>query len=172
MREITVIGVGPGDPALLTLQAADALRGAGRLVLRTAQHPIAGWLTAQGIVWTSLDELYDRYEDFDDMHRAMAKRLWRMAEDGPVAFAVPDGGNDGAVDQLRLLKPEDGMLTVLAGVSRMDSCLADAPLGASGGIRVIPAQSLTAASLQPALPLLVTELDNAELAGDVKLCLT
>lgn len=172
MSKITVITLGPGAPELLTLQCADALRTAERLVLRTAQHPVAGWLTGQGIGFDTLDSFYDKYDDFDIMHRAMARRLWKLAAEGPLAFAVPDGGNDGAVDYLRQTKPADGELTVLAGVSRMDSCLARAPLGASGGIRVIPAQSLHTVSLQPGIPLLVTELDKAQLAGDVKLFLS
>ena len=171
-REITVISLGPGAPELLTLQAAEALRDAERLILRTGRHPVSDWLTARGIAHTTLDDFYDRYEDFDTMHRAMAKKLWRLAGEGPVSFAVPDTGSDGAVDALRLLRPEDGTLTVLPGVSRMDSCMATAPVGATGGLRVIPASSLDAASLQPGLPLLITELDNAQLAGDVKLFLT
>lgn len=169
---ITVISMGPGAPELLTLQAADALRGAGNLILRTARHPVAEWLRQQGIPFSDLDALYDKYDDFDDLHRAMARRLWKRAAEGPVCFAVPDGGNDGAVDALRAAMPEDGKLTVLPGVSRMDSCLAKAPLGATGGLRVIPATSLSASSLQPALPLLITELNDAQLAGDVKLLLT
>lgn len=172
MSRITVISMGPGDPSLLTLQAADALRSGEKLVLRTCRHPVADWLSEQDVEWSTLDALYDRYDDFDRMHTAMAKKLWKLAEEGPISFAVPDGGNDGAVDALRRLKPTEGELIVLPGVSRMDSCMAAAPVGATDGLRVIPAMSLDKAALQPALPLLITELDNAQLAGDVKLFLT
>ena len=47
--KITVVPLGPGSPDLMTLQAADALRAASRLILRTARHPAADWLRDQGI---------------------------------------------------------------------------------------------------------------------------
>ena len=62
---ITVISLGPGDPSLLTLQAAEALRSAKNLVLRTARHPVAEWLRGQGIFFSDLDAFYTEYEDFD-----------------------------------------------------------------------------------------------------------
>ena len=37
---ITVLSLGPGDPGLLTLQAADALRSARQVVLRIEQHGV------------------------------------------------------------------------------------------------------------------------------------
>ena len=41
---ITVVSLGPGDPGLMTLQTADALRNAKQLVLRTEQHGVAAEL--------------------------------------------------------------------------------------------------------------------------------
>ena len=76
---ITVAGLGPGDPGLLTLAAADALRNARRLILRTGRHGAARWLEEQGIPFESFDGDYDRFEDFDSLHEAMARRLWTWA---------------------------------------------------------------------------------------------
>ena len=63
---ITVVSLGPGDPKLLTLQTADALRKARCLILRTARHRTAEWLQEEGVTFTDFDALYDEYDDFDD----------------------------------------------------------------------------------------------------------
>lgn len=103
--QITVVSLGPGDPGLMTLQTADTLRHASRLVLRTAQHPVAGWLHQQHISFETLDSFYDQYEDFDEMHKAMASYVWHIAADTSVVFAVPDASADGAVAAIRTLEP-------------------------------------------------------------------
>ena len=169
---ITVVSLGPGDPALLTLQTADALRGAKRLVLRTAKHRAAAWLTEQGLAYEALDAYYDRYDDFDEMHRAMAAYLWQEAAKAPVVYAVIDQSGDESVRALRESLPASGKLDVLPGVSMADRCLALLPMEHPGRARVIPAIDAPQASPDPTLPLLITELWNPALAGDVKLWLT
>lgn len=168
---ITVVSLGPGDPALLTLQSADALRSARRLILRTARHRAADWLREQGVAFEALDDFYDRFDDFDEMHRAMAAHLWREAAKGPVTYAVIDLVGDESVGALRETVPEDGRIDALPGVSMADRCLAALPVGHHGALRMIPAMQAAQAAHDPAAPLLITELWNPALAGDVKLWL-
>ena len=87
-QNITVVSLGPGDPELLTAQSLNTMKKAKRLIFRTAQHPVYAALTEAGVQSTSLDDYYDRYEDFDEMHRDMAKALWAEAEHHAVVFAV------------------------------------------------------------------------------------
>ena len=87
-QNITVVSLGPGDPELLTAQSLNTMKKAKRLIFRTAQHPVCAALTEAGVQSTSLDDYYDRYEDFDEMHRDMAKALWAEAEHHAVVFAV------------------------------------------------------------------------------------
>lgn len=169
---ITVVPLGPGDPGLMTLQAADALRQAKRLILRTERHAAATWLREQGIPFTTLDDMYDRYEDFDQLHAAMADVLWREAARCPVTYAVMDATNDGSVFALAAAQPEDGLLACLPGVSRADACLSALPQANASGLRTLPASACAAAQLDASLPLLVTEIDSPVLAGTVKLWLT
>lgn len=86
-QNITVVSLGPGDPELLTAQSLNTMKKAKRLIFRTAQHPVCAALTEAGVQSTSLDDYYDRYEDFDEMHRDMAKALWAEAEHHAVVFA-------------------------------------------------------------------------------------
>ena len=112
-QNITVVSLGPGDPELLTAQSMNAMKKAKRLIFRTAQHPVCAALTEAGVQSTSLDDYYDRYEDFDEMHRDMAKALWTEAEHHAVVFAVLDAGTDGAVRELRAQQPQDAVLRIL-----------------------------------------------------------
>ena len=117
---ITVVALGPGAPELLTLAAADRLRNAQALIFRTAHHPVAPWLQQQGIPYKDLDALYDRCEDFDELHASMARMLWKKATEVPVTFAVPDPTTDGAVRCLKQTIPSDGEMQVVAGVTLAD----------------------------------------------------
>ena len=171
---ITVLSLGPGDPGLLTLQAADALRSARQLVLRTEQHGVPAWLKEQNIPFTTLDALYDEFWDFDELHAAMAARLWKMAADSPVTYAVMDATTDGSVTALGEKQPEGAALIRLAGVSMADAHLTALPekqLGRSG-LRIIPAMDCEGAQHDPRMALLITEIDSPVLAGTVKLWLT
>ena len=171
---ITVVSLGPGDHRLLTVQSLEALQNARTLILRTARHRTATWLQEQGVVFSDFDALYDAYEDFDEMHCEMAKRLWATAAQAPVTFAVIDAQTDGAVRALRASIPTDGKVTVLPGITQADACLALLPDGFEqpGSVRVAPAVDAVQAAHDPATPQLITEVWDRVLAGDLKLRLT
>ncbi|MBR6027807.1 MAG: nucleoside triphosphate pyrophosphohydrolase [Clostridia bacterium] len=172
-KKIIVVGLGQRDASHLTLTAEAQLRAAECLVLRTARHPVAEWLNAEGLPYESLDDYYGRFDDFDAMHTAMANDLWRKAARRTVTFAVSDPSADQAVRCLRQLKPAGAALQIVPGLSALDE--ADARLGglldASAGLCVIPASALSPTALMGGMPALITEIDNPHLAGDVKLTL-
>lgn len=170
--DLLIVPLGPGSPRLLTLESADALRDFSRkLVLRTARHPVAAWLEEHRVPFDSLDAMYDAYEDFDALHRAMAGRLWEAASSAPVSFAVPDPWSDAAVAALKEAMPAEAQLRILPGVSAAQACLASLPAVQSteNGLQIFTASRFLSASYDPSLPMLLTELDSGLLAGDVKL---
>ena len=171
---ITVVSLGPGDPELLNEKTIRAIRESGTLVLRTGRHPLSGWLEDKGISFSTLDFLYEESEDFDLLNRNAADHLIRLAESGPVVYAVPDAVTDRTVRTLIREKPETLSVDVIPGVSLYDafltpslSCLRDA------AVITVPAEELSAGfRYDPNTSLLVTELDNPIQAGDVKLFLS
>lgn len=171
---ITVVSLGPGDHRQLTLQSMEALESARCLILRTARHRTADWLREKGVAFDDFDSLYDEYEDFDEMHSVMAERLWENASRTPVTFAVIDAQSDGAVRALRASIPEDGKVTILPGVTMADACLSHLPDGfeQNGSVRILPAIDALEAAPDPATPLLVTEVWDRVLAGELKLQLS
>ena len=39
MGSITIVGLGPGRPGLLTMEVWELLKNAGQLIIRTGKHP-------------------------------------------------------------------------------------------------------------------------------------
>jgi len=173
---LTIIPIGPGDPSLLTLQCAEALRqDGGPLILRTERHPVAQWLRQQGIPFTSFDVLYDQLEDFDQVYEAMARQLVAEAEKGPVRYGIPDPLTDVSLRCLFTLLPKEHIpkVTLLSGVGTAGFLLPSVlPHCPDRDLRVVSASSLLSADFDPAQSLLITEVDSPLLAGDLKIRLS
>ena len=104
---LTILSIGPGDPALLNRATLDELRAADPLILRTDHHPLANWLKEEEIAFISLDNLYESTEDFDALCSGIADRVWQLAARAkhPV-YAVPDLWTDRTVDCVYARRPE------------------------------------------------------------------
>ncbi len=89
MSTITIIGLGPGDAALLTRAAWDLLQATGVLYLRTAIHPTVAGLPAT-ITLRPFDALYESAEAFGEVYERIAADLVERACAGEeVIYAVP-----------------------------------------------------------------------------------
>ena len=83
---ITVVGLGPGPDDRITAQARAEIDRIPHRYLRTTRHP-SGHLVTNA---TSFDDEYERHAGFDDVYRAIARRLADAAvEHGEVLYAVP-----------------------------------------------------------------------------------
>ena len=172
---ITVTALGPDSGEMLTLGALEAMRQADALVLRTARHGAAGVLARQGIEYQTLDALYERSEDFDELCRLAATALVNKARTcESLCYAVSEPGSDATVRALAGALPGDVTLRVVGGVSLAD-CAACAviPFGVNTeNLRTITALSVSEMRVQADSPQVVTEIDNRYLASDVKLWLS
>lgn len=172
---ITIAALGPDSGEMLTLGALEAMRQADALVLRTARHGAAGVLAQQGTEYQTLDALYERSEDFDELCRLAATALVNKARTcESLCYAVSEPGSDATVRALAGALPGDVTLRVVGGVSLAD-CAACAviPFGVNTeNLRTITALSVTEMRVQADSPQVVTEIDNRYLASDVKLWLS
>lgn len=161
MNRITIVGVG-ARRGELTLDAVEALRSGEVIALRTERCECAEWLGAQGISYLALDRLYDEAGDFDQLNRAIAHEVLRLAEENPVVYAVPDVRDQAA---LALLQDANADARVIPGVPL------DAHLSAYAQS---PCLTLSASDHELMLPesaqaVLAREIDTRELAGELKL---
>lgn len=83
---VVVVGLGPGDPRLVSTAAIETLNGSGRVFLRTERHPSAS--LAHGA--ESFDKLYEQAAEIDSVYTGIVERLVAEAgEAGEVVYAVP-----------------------------------------------------------------------------------
>ena len=72
---VVVIGLGPGDPGLLTVAARDAIAAIGTRFIRTARHPSA---PAVGEAM-AFDEVYEQAATMEEVYAAIAARVAEAA---------------------------------------------------------------------------------------------
>ncbi len=117
-----VVGLGPGDWDRLGPGTTDILLDpAAAVVVRTLRHPAAEHLGTLRPV-TSCDDLYERFDEFEEVYEAIAQRVASLPE--PAVYAVPGSPLVGefAVAKLRRLCLDEGRpLRVVAGESFLDA---------------------------------------------------
>jgi tetrapyrrole methylase family protein / MazG family protein len=169
---ITVLGLGPGDPDLLTVGAQRILAAAPLVWLRTARHPGVSALPA-GPRYESFDHLYDTLDTFEEVYNTIHDRLLAAeAEHGAAVYAVPgDPLVAEATVRLLLEGVDQGgpAITILNGVSYLEPVcrlLGVDPL--SRGLQLVDALQPDA---DPARPALFAQVHGRRVASHLKLAL-
>jgi tetrapyrrole methylase family protein/MazG family protein len=86
MPTVKVVGLGPGDPALITPATHAAIASSSVCFVRTMQHPSAHVVPNAH----SFDHIYDSADSFSDVYSTIANELRAAAhEHGTVVYAVP-----------------------------------------------------------------------------------
>ena len=171
---IVIVSIGSGDPDMLNKKTVDELKNAGSLFLRTGRHPLVSWLRDESICFQTLDFIYDESDDFDCLNQKVASFLFNQASVSKIVYAVPDASTDHTVRSLLSLAPDKDCVKVIPGVGFYD-------LFTSASLSFYPEAPLTVSSacdllvdgyFDPNHSLLVTELDNPNMAGDIKILLS
>jgi tetrapyrrole methylase family protein/MazG family protein len=164
---VTVVGLGPGGPDLVTAGTMAAIEAAPVRFLRTSRHPSASLVVGA----TSFDDLYDRGETFADVYRAIADRLAEAAAGaGHVLYAVP--GNPRVLERsVELLLADERLeVEVLPALSFLD--LAWVRLGVDpleAGVRLVDGHRFAVEAAGERGPLLVGHCHNRRVLSDIKL---
>ncbi len=173
---ISIVGLGPGDPDLITRRGWAVLTAAPHIWLRTRRHPAAALLGAHTQVH-SYDDLYERHHDFAEVYAAIAADVVARGQEGDVVYAVP---GDPAVAEattpaIQALAAARGIpCTLIPGVSFLEPTFQALGQDPIAGVQIVDALTLAARHHPPGSPdqgLLVVQLYNRFLAGEVKLTL-
>lgn len=78
------------DARDLTLGAINALQSGGRVILHTGQCGCAAWLSQNGIPFNTLDFVYERAADFDELITATAREIRSALRLSDVVYGVMD----------------------------------------------------------------------------------
>lgn len=174
---LTIAGLGPGHPALLTIEARDLFASSAHVWLRTAKHPTVPALPA-GPRYTSFDDEYDAGATFETVYERITERVLALAHrpEG-VVYAVPGHPLFGEATVTRLLaaaRARGLTVRIVAGVSFVDAIAAHLGIDPmSDGLLLLDALQLGAHRrlLVPQRPTIVAQVYNQAAASQAKLAL-
>ena len=174
---ITIIGLGPGDPDLLTRKAWRLLAEAPEVYLRTARHPGVDQLPIR--VQRSFDDWYEAAGSFEALYQRIAAEVVRLgARPEGVFYAVPGHplvGETTVTLILTLAAEQNIPVTIVDGLSFIEPTLSALKLDALSGLQIADAVGVAAMHhppLNPDQPALLAQVYNRTVASDVKLTLT
>jgi tetrapyrrole methylase family protein/MazG family protein len=167
MGRVTVVGLGPGGPDLVTAATASAIETVSVRFLRTSRHPAAS-VVGQA---TSFDHLYDAAATLEEVYAAIVEALVEAAAvHGRVLYAVP-GSPAVAERTVALLRADPRVeVDVVPALSCLD--LAWARLGVdplATGPRIVDGRRFAVEAAGERGPLLVLQCDQPNVLSDIKL---
>jgi tetrapyrrole methylase family protein/MazG family protein len=174
---ITILGLGPGNPAHLTLEAWDLLAQADQVYLRTAHHPAVAALPAH-LTLHSFDHLYDTLDDFDTVYETMVEQIVALGHRPQgVLYAVPGHPLVGESSVQRILArahAKNLVVHLVEGLSFIEPVLGLLGIDGLTGLQLADALDLAATHhphLDPDRPALIGQLYGQRVASEVKLAL-
>ncbi len=164
---IHVVGLGPGAPELLTVEASRLLGSGLPVIFRTRHHPTVAAMAIPGEV-RDCDDLYGAGRTFEETYERVAARVLEAAARGPVVFAVPGHplvAERAVVATLGRARALGVGFCVYPGVSFVDVALAE--LGIDGAtLQVCDALEPRVDTWRPAI---FGQVYAREVATDLKL---
>ncbi len=162
---VTILGLGPAGPDLLTAGALEAIRASDRRLVRTARHPA---VEALGDA-TYLDHHYERAGSFEEASEGIVEEVVAAAEaSGSVLYAVP-GSPMVAERTVEMLMADARVQTIVVpALSFAD--LAWVRLGVdpvAAGVRLVDAHRFQVEAAGERGPLLVAQVDTASVLAEV-----
>jgi tetrapyrrole methylase family protein / MazG family protein len=167
LPRVTVIGLGPAGPELVTAATLEAIQRIPRRFLRTSRHP-SSVVVANA---ATFDHVYEAADRLAGVYTAIADELVAAAEvEGEVLYAVP--GSPWVLERSvrNLLADQRVHVEVIPALSFLD--LAYARLGIDpieAGVRMVDGHEFATAAAGERGPLLVAHAHARWVLSDIKL---
>ncbi|MGA2490456.1 MAG: nucleoside triphosphate pyrophosphohydrolase [Anaerolineales bacterium] len=177
MTGITLLGLGPGDPAKLTREAWDVLGSIGEIWLRTKQHPIVAGLPVSLRVY-SFDDLYDNSDSFDEVYAGIVKKVLELGQrpEG-VVYAVPGDPflAEATCPVIAQRARDAGLpLKIVSGLSFLEPVFTALGLDPYPRLTLADALEVSQAHIPafpPDIPILIAQIYSRMVAAEVKVTL-
>ncbi len=142
------------------------------IVLRTKISEAADILNACNVCYDTLDDVYDKAEDFDELDIMLCDEVIKKAKDSDVMYIVPGSGvaGDGSVKEI--LKKHGSTEVIFGDAPEYSLLVRLSGEDVSNGYTVIPAACVEDGMYSPRLPLILTAVDNEYLLRDLKILLS
>lgn len=174
---ITLLGLGPGSPELLTRQAWGILENSSEIYLRTRQHPVVASLP-EHLRLHSFDELYESSDTFEAVYSQIVERVLELGRrpEG-VIYAVPGHpfvAEATAPEITRRAGAQGIPVQVVEGLSFLEPTLSALGLDPFSNTTLVDALDLASAHVPPFppdAPALIAQIHSQAVASEVKLTL-
>jgi tetrapyrrole methylase family protein/MazG family protein len=175
---ITILGLGPGDPQLITRQTWSVIDSLHELYVRTKQHPVIEYLKP-GLQLYSFDYLYEQADSFASVYQQITEKILELGKrEGGVAYAVPGNPFVAEITSLEITRRAKQMeipVRVLTGTSFLEPIVIALELDPFQNVVLIDALELADLHVPPFPPsqaAIIAQIYSAMVASDVKLCLS
>lgn len=175
--QITILGLGPGESRLLTLEAWQELEKVTEIYLRTNRHPAVAGFPAHLQVH-SFDDIYQKAGDFSYVYQTIVDKVIELGKRSQgVHYAVP--GHPFVAEATTPLiinrAQQEGMsVRVIEGISFLEPLFTALKLDPLPGLTITDALELAATHyplFPPHYPAIIAQLYSRQVAADVKLTL-
>jgi tetrapyrrole methylase family protein/MazG family protein len=173
MKTIVVVGLGPGNRQQVTEEARKYLTGNNPVYFRTVKHAAARYYYRLSHNSYSFDYLYDQKVEFEEIYRAIIKKLFKATRrHNTVCYAVPGhpSAGEASVSRLRSIAPRLGVrVKIVEGLSFFEPVLSHLKLDLLDGITVLDALAID--TLKDPCPghLILAQVYSRRVASRVKL---
>jgi len=174
MKEITIVGLGPGDYKQLSLEALGIMKNAETLVFRTEKHPVAERIRESGISFTCCDDIYDSCESFDETYEQISRRILDLCrEKGQVVYAVPGHPlvAEKSVELILAGAGKDIKVNIVPALSFIDVILSSLKIDPIYGLKIIDGLSIKTQKPDQKCGNIITQVYDKLVASEVKLVL-
>jgi tetrapyrrole methylase family protein/MazG family protein len=174
---ITLLGLGPGDPGLLTRQAWDLISKLPEIYLRTRQHPIVSHFPPD-LKIHSFDYLYENGDSFEQIYNRIVSIVLEMSKlSGEVVYAVPGHpfvAEATSPEISRRAKVEGIPVRVIEGLSFIDAIFAALEVDPLPQTVILDGLEIAMAHFPPyppSAPAIIAQIHSPVIASEVKLTL-
>lgn len=176
-RGIMIVGLGPGDPTLLTRQADELLNNIQEIYLRTRNHPVVAGLPADLRIF-SFDHLYEEGASFEEVYEGIIDKIITLGKrESGVVYGVPGHpfiAEATSPEITRRAQEENIPIKVIEGLSFVESIHGLLRVDPFPQTNLIDALELAVAhhpSFPPNAPAIIAQIHSPIVASDVKLTL-
>ena len=169
MNAITVIGLGNYGLDELPFGIYQLLNKTKKVYVRTLKHPVIDELP--DVNWHSFDETYERYDQFEAVYEDIVEQLVEASRHQPVVYAVPGHPMVAETTTQLLLKRDDVNVTIKGGKSFIDDLFTAAGYDPNDGFQLLDATQFETNRVNIRNALIVTQVYNQIVAGDLKISL-
>ena len=176
-KGITILGLGPGNPAQLTRQAWEILSSADEIYLRTSQHPVVADLPAS-VQIHDFDDVYQQKDSFEQVYQVIVEKILLLGKQkNGVVYAVPGHpfiAESTGPEIWRRAKLEGIPVQLVDGLSYIEpvfSALGVDPLPNTAIVDALTLSSSYSPQFSPDSPALIAQVYSKHVASETKLTL-